>query len=50
VEVYNGPQNALRVEPTGSGEVVFFQFTDGEEQAESLRFSGTEFRRVGGRD
>jgi hypothetical protein len=45
VEVFNGEQNQLRVELTGSGQVVGFSF-DGD-RARSLRYSGLDFPRVG---
>ncbi len=45
VEVFDGKRNMLRVELTGSGQVVQFDFGDGE-QAKSFRLLGLVFERV----
>ena len=45
VEVYDGKANALRVELTGGGSVVRFQFGE-DDRAEGLQFGPATFRRV----
>ena len=45
VEVFDGAQNALRVELTGSGQVARFAFEGG--RAVAVEVSGVRFRRVG---
>ncbi|MFQ5529361.1 MAG: serine hydrolase [Gemmatimonadota bacterium] len=47
VEVYNGEQNQLRVELTGSGTVVAFEFPEGSERALALQVAGERFEYTG---
>lgn len=46
VEVYDGEKNQLRVELTGGGGVVTFQFDPGGDRASGLTFGGFPFERV----
>ncbi len=43
VEVYNGEKNQLRVELTGSGMVVAFEFPEGADRAAALSVAGERF-------
>jgi CubicO group peptidase (beta-lactamase class C family) len=47
VEVYNGEANQLRVELTGSGMVVGFEFPEGAERASALTIMGERFEYTG---
>ena len=46
VEVYDGAQNALRVELTGGGTVASFDFSGGAERAAAVTILGVPFTRV----
>ncbi|MHC4989665.1 MAG: serine hydrolase domain-containing protein [Planctomycetota bacterium] len=46
VEVYDATRDALRVELTGGGDVLFFDVPDGADRASLFTNSGMEFRRV----
>jgi CubicO group peptidase (beta-lactamase class C family) len=47
VEVYNGEKNQLRVELTGSGMVVSFDFPEGADRAAALTVAGERFEYTG---
>lgn len=48
VEVYDNTQNALRVELTGGGSVMFYEFDDEDEPASRIRYQGFVFERTDG--
>jgi hypothetical protein len=48
VEVYNGERNQLRVELTGSGTVVGFEFPEGADHATAMTVAGERFEYTGG--
>jgi CubicO group peptidase (beta-lactamase class C family) len=47
VEVFNGEENRLRVELTGSGMVVSFDFPEGADRAAALTVAGERFEYTG---
>ncbi|NII09526.1 serine hydrolase domain-containing protein [Oleiagrimonas sp. C23AA] len=47
-EIYDASKQQMRVELTGRGEVVSFQFGDGTGKASALRYDGYRFVRIGG--
>ncbi|TFG66826.1 MAG: serine hydrolase [Gemmatimonadales bacterium] len=46
VEVFNGEENQLRVELTGGGTVVAFEFPEGTDKAAALVVAGERFERI----
>lgn len=44
--IYSAKKNQFRVELTGSGEVITFQFPSGDGTAASLKYNGYVFKRI----